>query len=267
MDTLRINSTRLNAMDCTLDDTPTQSFQIPNERPFTISNSNKFVAVGRDAFGVFGLNDSAFSGCAAVCVDKNWAIGNESCSTVRRAKSSQYVKNANCFDTRQGTGNVCKCSNGYEGDGCRNGTGCKYINECTDPSLNNCHSPHGRCENLNGSYKCSCTKGHGDGTKNGTGCHLRHFSQIEYALTGRSKYDTDCCVGHGFVPLLHFEEKKREGSSGAQRTRIFSAEKLQKETNNFAQNLILGSSGYGTVYKGTLADDIVVAIKKSKEID
>eukprot|EP01018_Ginkgo_biloba_P032442 Gb_05723 [translate_table: standard] len=329
-DTLRINSTGLNAMACTLNDTGTQSFQIPNERPFTISDSNKFVAVGCYALGVFGLNGSAVSGCIALRANKSiesshdargmavaklpfpqiiktlsnlenfqdgrhslildWAIGNENCSTAERAKSLQCAEHAKCFNAPQGTGYVCNCSKGYEGDGYLNGTGCKDIDECAYPSLNNCsHSPHGRCENLQGSYKCYCAKGHGDGTQNGSGCRIRHFSQIEYALTGES-------VALIVVPVvglcLFFILKRRkvslvkqknfelnggihlqrllssgEGSSGAQRTKIFSAEELQKPTNNFAQNLFLGSGGYGTVYKGTLADDTVVAIKKSKEVD
>ncbi|KAA8546472.1 hypothetical protein F0562_002789 [Nyssa sinensis] len=58
---------------------------------------------------------------------------------------------------------------------------------------------------------------------------------------------------------------KSEGS--VQRAKIFTEEELKKATNNFNERNVVGEGGYDTVYKGTLPNDMIVAIKKSKEVD
>ncbi|KAM4099210.1 hypothetical protein ACJW30_07G139500 [Castanea mollissima] len=50
-------------------------------------------------------------------------------------------------------------------------------------------------------------------------------------------------------------------------TKLFNSKDLEKATDNFNVNRILGQGGQGTVYKGMLADGKIVAIKKSKVID
>ncbi|KAL2318424.1 hypothetical protein Fmac_032300 [Flemingia macrophylla] len=57
----------------------------------------------------------------------------------------------------------------------------------------------------------------------------------------------------------------RENSS--RMIQIFTEEQLKKATNNFDESLIIGSGGFGTVFKGFLENNSIVAIKKSKIVD
>ena len=65
--------------------------------------------------------------------------------------------------------------------------------------------------------------------------------------------------------LLQQQISSRDGV--VDKTTIFTLSELEKGTNNFSEDRILGQGGQGTVYKGMLVDGSIVAIKKSKVVD
>lgn len=66
---------------------------------------------------------------------------------------------------------------------------------------------------------------------------------------------------------LLLQEKFIGRESSLDTARIFTSFELKKATNNFHNSMVLGHGGFGTVYKGILIDNRIVAIKKSKEVD
>ncbi|KAF3445047.1 hypothetical protein FNV43_RR14740 [Rhamnella rubrinervis] len=54
------------------------------------------------------------------------------------------------------------------------------------------------------------------------------------------------------------------GEANVKKTRVFNSNELDKATDHFSFNRIVGQGGHCTVYKGMLADGRIVAIKKSK---
>nr|WIL59796.1 nodulation protein [Melilotus officinalis] len=63
------------------------------------------------------------------------------------------------------------------------------------------------------------------------------------------------------------EQKLLQRKDSSQVAHIFKKNELKKATNNYDESLIIGRGGFGTVFKGELADNRIVAIKKSKTID
>ncbi|KAL7219489.1 hypothetical protein ACSBR2_012525 [Camellia fascicularis] len=65
--------------------------------------------------------------------------------------------------------------------------------------------------------------------------------------------------------LLQQEVSSSDGS--VEKTKLFNSEELEKATDHYNENRILGQGGQGTVYKGMLSDGKIVAVKRSKVVD
>lgn len=65
--------------------------------------------------------------------------------------------------------------------------------------------------------------------------------------------------------LLKQQLARKEGN--VEMSKIFTSNELQKATDNFNKNRVLGQGGQGTVYKGMLVDGRIVAVKRSKAMD
>ncbi|XP_073286034.1 wall-associated receptor kinase 2-like [Primulina huaijiensis] len=226
----------------------------------------------------------------------DWAIGNETCQQAMMDSFSYACKShdSECYKPDNGNGYRCSCKSGYRGNPYLI-DGCKDINECNDPNLNKCEKQQ-FCRNTDGNFTCVCPKGyHGDGRKEGKGC-VRGESVISRLVAGialgvvilllsacllylelkrRSsiKMKQQYFIRNG-GHLLQEKLSKREreklskrGGSPDTVARLYSYSELQKATNNFHDSVIIGRGGFGTVYKGFLPDNSIVAIKKSKQVD
>ena len=66
---------------------------------------------------------------------------------------------------------------------------------------------------------------------------------------------------------LFLQQHMSRHKGSIETAKVFTIEELKDATNNFDEDKILGQGGQGTVYKGVLLDNRIVAIKKSKISD
>lgn len=241
---------------------------------------------GSYRFSASDLNDPSFNNRTMenVPLVLDWVVGNQSCSAAQESSGFACLENSDCVDSDTSVvGYRCSCRKGYEGNPYLS-PGCTDVDECASTP---CHE-HGMCTNLQGSFKCACRKGYeGDGTKDGRGCVKKSLFPVAKFSLGISFGLLTLIIG-GIVVIFGIKKrhvmKQREkffvqngglllnqqlssNETNVKSAKIFTAEELEKATNNYAEDRILGKGGYGTVYKGILHDHEVVAVKKSKMID
>ncbi|CAL5384673.1 unnamed protein product [Camellia sinensis] len=223
-------------------------------------------------------------GRTKVPVVLDWAVGNQRCDQAKKNLSTYACKgdNSDCEDFDNGPGYRCKCSKGYEGN--------PYIPNgclvCTFKSLQwDMHKFSRR-------FLLFLPEGIlGYALQNGAGCFMNQTSGSTWLIVVLG-----LCSGIGALFLLiaswwlygvlkkrnskKRKEKffKRNGgllvkeelssSDGSvEKIKLFSSKELEKATDHYNEDRILGQGGQGTVYKGMLSDGRIVAIKKSKIVD
>ncbi|CAN6724983.1 unnamed protein product [Malus baccata var. baccata] len=62
-------------------------------------------------------------------------------------------------------------------------------------------------------------------------------------------------------------QEKFSSYGSSSHAKLFTAEELERATDNYNESRFLGEGGYGTVYKGMLPDGTIVAVKRSRAID
>ncbi|KAL7263000.1 hypothetical protein ACSBR1_001212 [Camellia fascicularis] len=214
----------------------------------------------------------------------DWGIGdNETCADARNLTSYACGNHSECSEAVNDNGYLCKCSEGYQGNAYLS-DGCKDIDECADPNLNHCVE-ESECLNTPGNYTCSCPKRyHGDGRKDGARCTAGQVLVLQIvigiAIGALTVLVSSSWLYWIFNKRKHMKLKekffKQNGGlmlkqqlsrleiSTREVVKIFTLEELKRATNNYDDNRIVGRGGFGIVYKGILADNTTVAIKKSQ---
>ncbi|KAK9063849.1 hypothetical protein SSX86_017721 [Deinandra increscens subsp. villosa] len=214
----------------------------------------------------------------------DWAIGNQTCDQAKDMDGFLCKGTSKCDQVYAGPGYRCSCLEGYEGNPYIEND-CKNINECERGT----HDCEHICVDTPGNYTCSCRDGYsGDGRKNGdaTGCSADQSTFIKIALgVSTSAIFLFICATWLYLilkkrKLVMLREKFFRQNGGIMleqrisgdgishdQAKVFSIEELKKATNNYDESRIIGKGGYGTVYKGVLSDNRIVAIKKSKLAD
>ncbi|XP_004306285.1 PREDICTED: wall-associated receptor kinase-like 2-like [Fragaria vesca subsp. vesca] len=183
---------------------------------------------------------------------------------IDNSTSTQDNMNRNCKSWR----GPCFCSKGYQGNPYLLG-GCQDINECEDPKLPNiCGSAV--CSNIDGTFECYT---YNPQPQNlvlcsvlglvfviiGVWC-LHKVLKKRKNIKRKQKFYTQ----NGGLLL---EKLLSSGEINVEMIKLFDAKELEKATDQFNADRILGEGGQGTVYKGMLTDGRIVAVKKSKIAD
>ncbi|PNT67402.1 hypothetical protein BRADI_3g27058v3 [Brachypodium distachyon] len=194
----------------------------------------------------------------------DWSIKGASCEEARRApRTFKCRDNTECYDVTNKTGYRCKCSKGFAGNPYLQGLdGCQDTDECKDE--NNYPCTH-KCVNTDGDFYCKCPMGMtGDGKK-GSGCKRDSMLVIAVASGGLPLLPFLLMLGF----WTHWLVKKRKLAKIRQRYLLQNGGMLLKQQINqqLYDDNIAGRGGFGTVYRGILSDQMVVAIKKSQRVD
>nr|VDD56472.1 unnamed protein product [Brassica oleracea] len=205
----------------------------------------------------------------------DWSIGNQTCEQVGN-KSICSMSNSLCFNSTRGTGYNCKCLEGFEGN----------------PYLSNEHGCRGTPQivlsinitvrNKDGGFYCKCKSGYRLDTTNmsckrkdfgwatillGTTIGFLSILLVVSCVQQRMKHRKTAELRQKFFQQNGggmLMQRLSGGGTSNYNIRIFTEEGMKEATNGYEESIILGQGGQGTVYKGILPDNSIVAIKKAR---
>ncbi|VAI86211.1 unnamed protein product [Triticum turgidum subsp. durum] len=171
-----------------------------------------------------------------------WGLGELSCEeAAQRPDFGCRSKNSMCLNSTNGAeGYVCRCSDGYQGN--------PYM-------TNGCQGGRGRL-----AAGIIFSIGVGSGI-----IILLLVLAVVFAIKKVKDQKAKRMKQYFFKQNRGLLLQQLVDTDIAERM-IFSLEELETATNKFDEARILGGGGHGTVYKGILSDQHVVAIKKSKTV-
>ncbi|ESQ34676.1 hypothetical protein EUTSA_v10006909mg [Eutrema salsugineum] len=215
----------------------------------------------------------------------DWSIRGETCEQVGGIK--KCGANSECSNSTDNTGYVCKCLQGFYGNPYLREEGCKDIDECTHPIHKHNCPEFSTCENIPGSFLCNCKSGYDlDTTTNicipkdspeyytkwtqtvlGTTIGFLAILLVVSCVQQRMKHRKDAKLRQQFFEQngggMLMQRLSGAGPSNVD-VKIFTEEGMKEATNGYDDSRILGQGGQGTVYKGILPDNSIVAIKKAR---
>ncbi|GLT38237.1 hypothetical protein SLA2020_124980 [Shorea laevis] len=180
----------------------------------------------------------------------------------------------NLSSTNSRASKQCVCRRGFQGNPYLP-DGCHDIDECKDPRYNFTCFADSICVNKIGSYRCEPKQKQGKkawpvilGISLGFGvvCLLIGTYWLYKILEKRKKKNLQKQFFEQNGGLL-LQQQLSSTEGNIEKTKIFSTQELERATDHFNRNRILGQGGQGTVYKGMLVDGRIVAVKKSKVLD
>ncbi|PON56424.1 Wall-associated receptor kinase [Parasponia andersonii] len=188
---------------------------------------------------------------------------------ITRRSATHECYSSDATSSIEGSRLNCRCFGGYKGNPYL-GT-CEDIDECMELSEDSgpmCPEDT-TCVNTRGGFHCDIKKGRKVliGVGGGLGALVLIFSACGlYKVIKRRediKRKEKFFKQNGGLLL-----KQQISTCNVDRkTKLFNSIELEKATDHYNANRILGEGGQGTVYKGMLGDGKIVAVKKSKLVN
>ncbi|KAM7481450.1 hypothetical protein LguiB_006033 [Lonicera macranthoides] len=250
-----ISGINLQVLSISLDDA-----RVRVEKPLISSINRSFLSNSSEFSKTYNSNalDWTISGNCSLVDEYRSIYTSDSCSL-----------NSQCILYESDTQFYCTCLSGYEGnpyfpDG--------YVDECARPESNYCIEG---CENTPGSFNClfltprkkSKIAMIGVGSGVGTIFLLLSLWSVYKEIKRRNKIKLKKKFFKRNGGLLLQKQLSLGKEGNVEKSKLFTSKDLEKATDRYNKNRILGQGGQGTVYKGMLTDGRIVAIKASTKVD